>query len=83
MRYRALRAGTVGPKGATVRVEVGEEFELPHGVKPGRWMEPLGYAEASGDRAPKRRASPRPKPSDEPRAFSDLTKSEADALPPT
>lgn len=75
MRYRALRAGTVGPKGATVRVEVGEEFELPDGVKPGRWMEPLD--------APKRRASPRPKPSDEPRAFSDLTKSEADALPPT
>lgn len=82
MQYRATRKGTVGPRGATQRVEVGDVFELREGQKPGRWMEPLDYAETSGGKAPKRRASPRPPKADEPRTFSELSDQDADTVSP-
>ena len=84
MQYRAKRAGTVGPRGETRRVSVGDVFELPQGVKPGRWMEPLDYAETSGGKAPKRRASPRPAKAEdaEPTTFSELSERDADTIPP-
>ena len=69
MRYRAIKVGYLRqPFGAggrlkTVEVAIGEEFELPAGAKPGRWMEPVGPVApepAKAPRAPKVAKAPEP-----------------------
>lgn len=77
MQYRAKRAGTIGPRGATRRVAAGEVFELREGQKPGRWMEPLDEPEP----APRRRGRPKAEP-EEPTTFSELSERDADTIPP-
>lgn len=80
-RYRALSQGFLAGK----RIRAGAVFELPLGLKPGRWMERIEYHEASGDPEPKRRRTPRPKAAPvaakEPETFSELSKTLGDSIP--
>lgn len=77
--YRALSQGFLAGK----RIRAGAVFELPPGLKPGRWMQPLEYHEAAGGPEPKRRRAPRPKatPATEPETFSELSKTLGDSIP--
>ena len=80
MKVKALNDGTIGRGNAVRRVRKGEVFDLPEGVKMGKWMAPVADEAPTAPEA--KGGKSKAKAKGEPSTFSEVTAQEAKALAP-